>query len=56
MSAAYRELVASLGQNCPALVLALPVALITYAVWPRARYFGNSAPLLVAVLCMFWVS
>lgn len=52
MSAAYRELVAQLGQNCPALVLALPVALITYAAWPRARYFGNSAPLLVAVLCM----
>jgi hypothetical protein len=35
---------------CPALVFALPVALVTYAAWPRTRYFGNTAPLLVAVL------
>ena len=32
------------------MALALPVALITYAAWPRTRYFGNTAPLLVAVL------
>ena len=25
-----------------------PVAIVTYAVWPRTRYFGNTAPLLVA--------
>src|SRR5438477_389675 len=53
MSAAYRELLVQLGQNSPALVLALPVALITYLRWPRARYFGNTAPLLVASLCLF---
>jgi hypothetical protein len=29
--------------------LALPLALVTYAVWPRTRYFGNTAPLLLAV-------
>jgi hypothetical protein len=23
---------------------------VTYAVWPRTRYFGNTAPLLVAIL------
>jgi hypothetical protein len=23
---------------------------VTYAAWPRTRYFGNTAPLLVAVL------
>ena len=23
---------------------------MTYALWPRTRYFGNTAPLLVAVL------
>jgi hypothetical protein len=23
---------------------------VTYTVWPRTRYFGNTAPLLVAVL------
>jgi hypothetical protein len=28
----------------------LPVAIVTYAVWPRTRYFGNTAPLLVATL------
>ncbi len=52
MSGAYRELLAELGQNSPALVLALPVALFTYILWPRARYFGNTAPLLVAALCL----
>jgi hypothetical protein len=51
MAGAYRELLVQLGQNCPALVLALPVALVTYATWRRARYFGNTAPLLVAALC-----
>jgi positive regulator of sigma E activity len=23
---------------------------VTYAIWPRTRYFGNTAPLLVGVL------
>jgi hypothetical protein len=54
MSAAYRETLAVMGQNSPALVFALPVALVTYALWPRARYFGNTAPLLMAVLCLFF--
>jgi hypothetical protein len=35
---------------CPALALLLPVALATYVAWPRTRYFGNTAPLLVSVL------
>jgi hypothetical protein len=26
------------------------VALVTYAMWPRTRYFGNTAPLSVALL------
>jgi hypothetical protein len=52
MPAAYRELFTVLSQNSPALVFALPVALVTYALWPRTRYFGNTAPLLVAVLCL----
>ena len=30
--------------------LSWTVAAITYCLWPRARYFGNTAPLLVAVL------
>jgi hypothetical protein len=52
MPGAYRELLTELGQNSPALVLALPIALVTYFWWPRARYFGNTAPLLVATLCL----
>lgn len=50
MAGAYRQVLAQLGQSSPALVLALPVALITYFSWSRARYFGNTAPLLVAAL------
>jgi hypothetical protein len=50
MPEAYHQMLAQLGQSSPALVVALPVALITYFSWPRTRYFGNTAPLLVAVL------
>jgi len=28
----------------------LPVPVATYFLWPRARYFGNTAPLLVGIL------
>jgi len=50
MSGAYRQAAEQFGQSSPALVLAFPGALIAYMVWPRARYFGNTAPLLVALL------
>lgn len=46
----YRETAALLGRASPAFLLALPVALVIYALWPRTRYFGNTAPLLVALL------
>ena len=52
MPQAYGQVLAQLGQSTPALVLALPVALITYFGWPRTRYFGNTAPLLVAALSL----
>lgn len=52
MPQSYRQVLAQLGQSTPALVLALPVALITYVCWPRTRYFGNTAPLLVAALSL----
>ncbi|MGA7220070.1 MAG: hypothetical protein WBX38_17270, partial [Candidatus Sulfotelmatobacter sp.] len=39
-------------RGCPALIFLLPAALVTYFAWPRARYFGATAPLLVAVLFM----
>jgi len=37
---------------CPMLVLLLPVTLLIYILWRRARYFGNTAPLLVVGLCL----
>jgi hypothetical protein len=46
----YLGLLTQLGQCGPALVLALPVALLTYLIWPRTRYFGNTSPLLIAGL------
>ena len=46
----YKQVAVQIGRACPALAVALPVTLVTYATWPRTRYFGNSAPLLVAVL------
>jgi len=46
----YKQVAVHIGRACPALALALPVAVVTYAAWPRTRYFGNTAPLLVAVL------
>lgn len=50
MPKGYLHVLAQLGQSSPALVVALPVALITYFAWARTRYFGNTAPLLVATL------
>jgi len=46
----YRQVAVRIGRACPALAIGFPVALATYAVWPRTRYFGNTAPLLVALL------
>lgn len=47
--AVYKQVAAYIGRACPALALALPVVAVTYSVWPRSRYFGNTAPLLVSV-------
>src|SRR3984957_11729183 len=46
----YRQVAMELGRACPALAVALPVTIVTYAMWPRTRYFGNTAPLLVGLL------
>jgi hypothetical protein len=46
----YKQVAIQLGRACPALVITLPVTLATYILWPRTRYFGNTAPLLVAML------
>ena len=46
----YRQVTLQALRACPALALLLPVAIATYFVWPRTRYFGNTAPGLVALL------
>jgi hypothetical protein len=53
MAGAYRQIFAQLGQSSPALVVAIPIAVTIYLLWPRTRYFGNTAPLLVAVILLF---
>ncbi len=46
----YKQVALGIVRASPALAFALPFALATYAAWPRTRYFGNTAPLLVAAL------
>jgi len=48
MPGAYQHMLVELRESSPALAVALTVALIVYVAWPRTRYFGNTAPLLVA--------
>ena len=50
MTGNYRRLLAEIGQACPALLLGVPAALLTFLLWSRARYFGNTAPLMMAGL------
>jgi hypothetical protein len=46
----YRQTALQILRSCPALALLVPVALATYFAWPRSRYFGNTAPLLLTLL------
>src|ERR1700728_3444028 len=46
----YREVAAQILRACPALAILLPAAIATYFLWPRTRYFGNTAPGLIALL------
>jgi hypothetical protein len=50
VSGVYSATISQILRGCPALLLLLPFALVTYLLWPRARYFGNTAPGLVALL------
>jgi len=49
-SLSYGHLVQQVFRGSPPLMIALPVALISYFAWKRARYFGNTAPLAIAGL------
>lgn len=50
MSGAYLQVIKEVADSGPVLVLLAPGALLTYVFWRRARYFGNTAPLIVAVI------
>jgi hypothetical protein len=52
MSVSYRNALQTIFISSPPLMLALPVALIAYLGWKRTRYFGNTAPLLIAALLL----
>src|SRR6478752_7152539 len=44
----YKQVAIRIARACPVLALILPVTLVTYVVWRRTRYFGNTAPLVGA--------
>lgn len=48
--AVYRQVALQILRACPAFAILIPAAIATYLIWPRTRYFGNTAPLLVAAL------
>ena len=52
LAGGYRQLIAQFGLASPVALLAFPAGLFAYALWPRTRYFGNSAPLLVVAVCV----
>jgi hypothetical protein len=51
IGANYRNAFSLVVKACPMFVVLLPTTLLIYVVWRRARYFGNTAPLLVVGLC-----
>ncbi|MEY2414533.1 MAG: hypothetical protein QOD84_3139 [Acidobacteriaceae bacterium] len=50
MPDAYRAVAVRVLHSNPAMVILLPAAFIVYCAWPRARYFGNTAPLLLCII------
>jgi len=50
MPATYVRILAQVGRSGPVLLLAIPAALVAYFAWPRPKYFGNTAPLMLAAL------
>jgi hypothetical protein len=47
---AHRHAIQAIFRGSPPMMLAVPVALVTFVTWKRARYFGNFAPLAIAIL------
>ncbi|HXW89946.1 MAG TPA: hypothetical protein VEK33_05320 [Terriglobales bacterium] len=49
MGSAYRSVGSELLKSGPTVMLMLPLAIAVYLLWPRARYFGNTIALLMAL-------
>ncbi len=52
VSFSYQNAWQTVRRSSPPLMLALPVSVVAYFGWKRARYFGNTAPLLIASLML----
>jgi hypothetical protein len=50
MRGAYVQLLREVAGSGPVLLLLFPAALVVFLLWPRARYFGNATPLIMAVV------
>jgi hypothetical protein len=50
MRGAYLQMLKEVRASGPALAVLVPAALVVYLAWTRCRYFGNTAPLLMAFL------
>jgi hypothetical protein len=50
MQGAYSQVIKEVALGGPILILLVPAALIIYFIWRRTRYFGNAAPLIMALL------
>ena len=53
MPISYSHALQTIFRGSPALMITLPAAVVTFLLWRRTRYFGNTTPLLVAVLLIF---
>jgi hypothetical protein len=54
MEGAYRQLLKEVAGSGPVLLLLFPIALVVFLLWRRSRYFGNAAPLIMAVLFLIY--
>ena len=50
MPGAYMQVGQEIAAAGPVLIVLIPIALVTYAIWRRSRYFGNTAPLALGLL------
>jgi hypothetical protein len=50
MKASYEGVIEQVIQSGPGFLVVIPVAVVVYFAWARARYFGNTTPLLMIAL------